>query len=104
LVGNTGRQQAGWRNSHSYNEHNQNSGAVKKNPNFVRTPKGVNNQSGSFKKRSHNSARYGQDQPAPEPMEVDTSSRLKQPTTWQKGQSARSRQKIYFMPEENTDE
>lgn len=37
-------------------------------------------------------------------MEVDTSSRFKQPTAWQRGQSSRSRQKINFMPEEISDE
>jgi len=72
------QRQAGWR---SY-EQNQNQGAIKKNPHFVRTQGGGNNKGGSFKQRPHSNT--GQGQPAPEPMEVDTSSRFRQPTAWKK--------------------
>lgn len=92
------QRQASWKNY----EQNQKLGAIKKNPHFVRTQK--DNQNGSSRQRPRNNAGNYQGQPAPEPMDVDTSSRFRQPTAWQKGQSNRFPQKINFMPEEKTDD
>jgi len=85
-------------------EQNQSTGAIKKNPHFVKNQNWGNNKTPSLNQKPSPYSGNSQARPAPEPMDVDTLSQFRQSTNWRKGESTRSQQKINYLPEEKLTE
>jgi len=99
----------GWRNpsqQNSYNyEQGQNLGAIPKIP-ISENPKGrkPTSEPVSLRQSRPYAGNTKSQPPPPEPMDFDSSSRCRQPTNWQRGQSTRTQQKINYLSEQRSEE